>query len=307
MAYGCLKIVWLLVYGLLFDINWCLYVNSLDGEDESQENVVLEAEDHIVEEEVDHDDDDDELDFNSEDEYEEFDDNFMEPEYGEPKVFEIADPVYPFVEIEWKDEVEREADVEEEVLKDPELDPEQIAALKELRKMDRRREAGKTRLNNPNFDIIDETSNLKGLELKLGDVFVNSGVFKEAVREVAISVGREVWFPCNEKGRVKGVCKAKEKGCSWSIWASKYEKNSDSLMLKSMNDTHRCPRKQKNRCANSNWLSKRYTDQLGPGAGFKMSQFMGKVRKDYVLAPSKGQIYRTKRKAEQIVEGSLVA
>ncbi|KAL5549696.1 hypothetical protein UlMin_004927 [Ulmus minor] len=34
---------------------------------------------------------------------------------------------------------------------------------------------------------------------------------------------------------------------------------------------------------------------------------MGKVRKDYVLAPSKGQIYRAKRKVEQIVEGSLVA
>lgn len=28
--------------------------------------------------------------------------------------------------------------------------------------MDRRREAGKTRLNNPNFDIIDEIGNLRG-------------------------------------------------------------------------------------------------------------------------------------------------
>lgn len=143
--------------------------------------------------------------------------------------------------------------------------------------------------------------------MKLGDVFVNSSVFKEAVREVAISVGRKVWFPCNEKGSVKGICKAKENGCSWSLWASKYERNSDSLMLKSMNDTHSCPRKKKNRCANSNWLSKRYTDQLGSRAGFKISQFMRKVRKDYVLEPLKGQIHREKRKVEQIVEGSLVA
>ena len=167
----------------------------------------------------------------------------MEPKYGEPKVFEIVDPVYPFVEMEWKDDVERGGYVEEEVLKDPELDPEQIVALEELRKMDRRKEAGKTRLNNPNFDIIDETSNLKGLELKLEDVFINSDVFKETIREVAISAGRKVWFHCIKKGRVKGVCKAKENGCSWSVWASKYEKNSDSLMLKSMNDTHSCPRK----------------------------------------------------------------
>lgn len=111
-------------YGLLVDTNWCLYVNPLDGEDESQEYVVLKAEDHVVEEEVDHYNDDDELEFNSGDESEEFDDNFMEPEYGEPKELEITNPVYQFVEMEWKDDAEKEDDVEEEVLKDPKLDPE---------------------------------------------------------------------------------------------------------------------------------------------------------------------------------------
>ncbi|KAK3188373.1 hypothetical protein Dsin_027934 [Dipteronia sinensis] len=76
-------------------------------------------------------------------------------------------------------------------------------------------------------------------------------------------------------------------------------------MIKTLNDKHTCPRSNKNRHANSAWLSRRYTNQLRPGGNFKMSDFLGQLRKDYVVQPSRSQVYRAKLKAGEIIEGSL--
>ncbi|KAI9156201.1 hypothetical protein LWI28_002101 [Acer negundo] len=148
-------------------------------------------------------------------------------------------------------------------------------------------------------------SDLRTVNLKIGQIFGNAKVFKEAVREHAIKQGRSIWFPCNEKFRVQGVYKCKLDNCSWSIWASCYEKNNHVLMIKTLNDKHTCPRVQKNRLANSAWLAKRYTEALRPRKEFNMFDFLGKVRKDYVCQPSKAQVYRAKRKAGLLIEGSL--
>ncbi|KAK2640661.1 hypothetical protein Ddye_028456 [Dipteronia dyeriana] len=76
-------------------------------------------------------------------------------------------------------------------------------------------------------------------------------------------------------------------------------------MIKTLNDKHTCPRVQKNRLANSTWLAKRYTKALRPGKEFKMFDLLGKVWKDYVCQPLKAQVYRAKRKAGLLIEGSL--
>ena len=53
-------------------------------------------------------------------------------------------------------------------------------------------------------------------------------------------------------------------------------------------------------------MAKRYTESLIPGE-FKMFKFMGKIRKYYIIAPSKSQVYNAKRKAGVIIEGSLAS
>ncbi|KAK0585213.1 hypothetical protein LWI29_024743 [Acer saccharum] len=102
---------------------------------------------------------------------------------------------------------------------------------------------------------------------------------------------------------VKGICKGKKTNCPWSIWALKYEKNSDAFMIKTLNDKHTCPRINKNRHANSGWLSRRYTKELRHGGNFKISDFLGQVRKDFVVQPSKTQVYRAKLMAGELIEG----
>ncbi|KAI9200853.1 hypothetical protein LWI28_014107 [Acer negundo] len=76
-------------------------------------------------------------------------------------------------------------------------------------------------------------------------------------------------------------------------------------MIKTLNDKHTCPRINKSRHANSDWLSRRYTKELRPRGNFKMIDFLGQVRKGFVVQPSRTQVYRAKLKAGEIIEGSL--
>ncbi|KAK0607472.1 hypothetical protein LWI29_015595 [Acer saccharum] len=240
-------------------------------------------------------------------ESETFDDDFIELEYEEIERWGNED--------QWDDEGEKGLDLV--VMEDKEtglddegekrldhsvaMDDEHKQAMKKLKRMNR----NKWKMKKPTFEQFNMESDLRTVKLKVGQIFGNAKLFKEAAREYAINQGRSIWFPCNEKSRVQGVCKCKLDNCSWSIWASCYEKNSPSSMIKTLNDKHTCPRVQKNRLANSTWLAKRYTEDLRPGKEFKMFDFLGNVRKDYVCQPSKTQVYRAKRKAGLLTEGSL--
>ncbi|KAI9192607.1 hypothetical protein LWI28_025396 [Acer negundo] len=160
-------------------------------------------------------------------------------------------------------------------------------------------------MKNLTFEQFNMEPNFRTVKLKVGQIFGNAKLFKEAVREYAIKQGRSIWFPCNEKSQVQGVCKCKLDSCPWLVWASCYEKNSTTLMIKTLNDKHTCPRVQKNRLTNFAWLAKRYMEALRLRKEFKMFDFLGKVQKDYVCQPSKAQVYRAKRKIGLIIEGSL--
>ncbi|KAI9168814.1 hypothetical protein LWI28_002328 [Acer negundo] len=174
-------------------------------------------------------------------ESETFDDDFIELEYGEIEMGGHED--------QWDDEGEKAGGLvvmkdEEAGLDDKEasLDDEQKKAMKELKRIDRRKWTKKQPAVEPFNMESDLRTDLRTVNLKVGQIFGNAKVFKEAAREHAIKQGRSIWFPCNEKFRVQGVCKCKLDSCSWSIWASCYEKNNPALMIKTLNDKHTCLR-----------------------------------------------------------------
>ena len=123
-------------------------------------------------------------------------------------------------ECDGDDEAEKEADLERDEYKEEELDDEQKLAMKELKKMDGRRWK---KILKPSFEQFNLKRDLRDVNLKVGQIFADAKVFKEAAREHAIKQGRTIWFPCNEKTRVQGVCKGSKgesKKCPWSVWAS---------------------------------------------------------------------------------------
>ena len=91
------------------------------------------------------------------------------------------------------------------------------------------------------------------------------------------------------------------------MYASTYEVNNPGVMIKSMTDKHTYPRVKKNKFANAKLLSQRFTEELKLGGNFRLRDFLEKVREDYVLAPSKCQVYKAKRKVGLIFEGSLAS
>ncbi|KAK3221149.1 hypothetical protein Dsin_015119 [Dipteronia sinensis] len=107
------------------------------------------------------------------------------------------------------------------------MDDEQKQAMKKLKRMDR----NKWKMKKPTFEQFNMESDLRTVKLKVCQIFGNAKLFKEAAREYAINQGRSIWFPYNEKSRVQGVCKCKLDNCSWSIWASCYEKNSPTFFF----------------------------------------------------------------------------
>ncbi|KAL5578836.1 hypothetical protein UlMin_011278 [Ulmus minor] len=183
-----------------------------------------------------------------------------------------------------------------------ELDEEHKEAVKELKRLDYRK-ACKRQLRYKQFDESD----LRNVRLKEGLVFANPKVFKDVVHEYGIKIGRSIMFPCNEKHRVRRVCKGRANGYPWTVYASTFEVNNPGLMIRSLTNMHSCPRVQKNKLANANWLSKKFTEELRPGGNFRLGDFLGKVKQEYVLAPSKNQVYRAKRKAGLLIEGTLAS
>ncbi|KAK3198889.1 hypothetical protein Dsin_022304 [Dipteronia sinensis] len=198
-------------------------------------------------------------------ENEDFDDDFVEPEYQQEEELEVVEHNNAFV-VDGEEQNEGENDEQENSgfeYDESQFDDEQKTALNELRKLDRKRDLKKTKVFNSNFEFFDENSNLRNINLRVGQGFSTGKVFKDAVKEYAIKKGRSILFPCNEPKRVQGVCKMREHGCPW------------------------------------------YTKAIKPGGNFNFGDFIGKVRKDYILAPSRSQVYRAKNKVGEIIQGSL--
>ncbi|KAL2940123.1 Cortactin-binding protein 2 [Bienertia sinuspersici] len=65
---------------------------------------------------------------------------------------------------------------------------------------------------------------LGSFELKspffIGQQFEDAVEFRKAITNYCVSIGRDVDYKRNDKGRIGAACKAKDKGCPWYIWAS---------------------------------------------------------------------------------------
>ncbi|KAI9195619.1 hypothetical protein LWI28_016668 [Acer negundo] len=138
-----------------------------------------------------------------------FDDDFEEPEYMETFEDEEVEVQVQGVIFD-KPNANVEEQNEEPVVNDGELDDEQMQALRELRRLNRKRNSQRTKLR-PKYELYDGVFELKDVKLEVGQVFASSKVFKEAAKEYAIRCGRVIWFPCSEKGRVKGIFKELKK------------------------------------------------------------------------------------------------
>ncbi|XP_028125572.1 uncharacterized protein LOC114322469 [Camellia sinensis] len=103
---------------------------------------------------------------------------------------------------------------------------------------------------NPNTDMADP-------QFKVGMVFGNAKIFKVAVKEHGIKIGKATKIVYNRQ-------------------------------------------------VNFTWLSKKYLETLKSNPSILVQSFKQIVQKDHKVGISRSQVYRTKRKAQELIEGSLM-
>ena len=146
----------------------------------------------------------------------------------------------------------------------------------------------------PERDVNDPT-------FKLGMLFASSDDFRNACREYSIMNKKDIKLRPNEKWRIRAKCKLP---CPWVVFASKYDDN-ETLQIKSFNDVHsNCRPAYKNRNVTAKWLAKRYMENFKNNPQWPVEAIRETDKSDHTVGVSKSKVYRAKRTAKTLINGT---
>ncbi|BFG20891.1 hypothetical protein CerSpe_071650 [Prunus speciosa] len=130
-------------------------------------------------------------------------------------------------------------------------------------------------------------------------------VLKEAVQEYAIIHGKLIKLKKNDGRRLQAVCLGGLK-CPFYLYASKLDKSESTFVIKTMSLEHTCGRVDKLKYASSKWLCNRYSKKLNRDTHLDVKSLQEDVLEDYCMNVTKHQIYRAKKRAKVMIEGSYI-
>ncbi|KAL4357575.1 hypothetical protein AHAS_Ahas09G0200400 [Arachis hypogaea] len=144
--------------------------------------------------------------------------------------------------------------------------------------------------------------------LQVGMKFNTKQEFMEAVRDFTIQKGRQIKFRKNERYRARTVCKWKneEVKCPLVAYASK-DHEEICWQLKTFNNEHKCPRKNKIRIANKKWLAQNLVKKLRKCSNLKHCEVAAYFKRRCDLDLNKSSLTRALIDARNMVYGDAVA
>jgi hypothetical protein len=131
-------------------------------------------------------------------------------------------------------------------------------------------------------------------------LFASVDVFRRAVREVNVRMGKDLKWSKNDPDRVVVVCKKKR--CKYKVYASNV-KGEKSFQIKQMYPKHSCARSYKNTQVTSQWLANKYLETIRVNPEWLLKAFKYQVMHDFKVDVTKYKVYRAKRKAFEIIHG----
>ncbi|KAL6562868.1 hypothetical protein OROHE_005455 [Orobanche hederae] len=137
----------------------------------------------------------------------------------------------------------------------------------------------------------------KKVTLSLGMCFVDADEFRNAIRNHAIQLGRDLIFSINNKVKVQAKCK--NKICDWLVYGSR-GKGDDTFIIKTIYDKHTCPRLNKVVHANSRFLAEKYMEELKINPKWPVNAMMLRLEKENKVSFNKSQLYRCKKKVANL-------
>ncbi|PKI62939.1 hypothetical protein CRG98_016578 [Punica granatum] len=109
------------------------------------------------------------------------------------------------------------------------------------------------------YPEFDENAMFGEVQLELQMLFPNLTMFKKAVTDYNVSIGRVFKFVKNDNERVRAKCRSE--GCKWEIYCS-WSNEVKTFKVKKFVEPHTCARGFKNKQANKKWLAAQLVDEL---------------------------------------------
>ncbi|RYR52386.1 hypothetical protein Ahy_A06g027316 isoform B [Arachis hypogaea] len=138
------------------------------------------------------------------------------------------------------------------------------------------------------------------LQLEVGMKFNTKWDFKEAVREFTIQEGRRIRFRKNDNVRMRATCQVK--GCPWVVYASRDHEDT-CWQIKTFVNDHTCPREDKNKAANRNWVASKLVKKVRKYPNFKHCDAATYFKSRFDLTLNKNSISRALFDARNAVFG----
>nr|XP_027086445.1 uncharacterized protein LOC113708174 [Coffea arabica] len=135
-------------------------------------------------------------------------------------------------------------------------------------------------------------------KFEVGQIFTCKQLFMKACKSHGVVHGRKIKFSKNDGRRATAYCK----DCSWKV-STAVMLDKKTFQIKSMQGKHSCGRTFDHGLANSTFLVDRYKKELAAMADMKVNTLTDKVKTDVNVNISRWQAYRTKKKAESLVNG----
>ncbi|KAL4271437.1 hypothetical protein GQ457_13G024100 [Hibiscus cannabinus] len=112
------------------------------------------------------------------------------------------------------------------------------------------------------FTEFNSATDLDNPELKVGMVFSDRDVLKDAIKNYSLQIMYTIRLKFNDKRRVKAVCKP---GCPWVVWGARlnpHDPLDNTWQIKTMNSQNSCSKEYKNLNLSSKIIAKKIYDYL---------------------------------------------
>ena len=142
---------------------------------------------------------------------------------------------------------------------------------------------------------------IENIEFQEGMTFESPAQFREAVKNYAISHGRNLKFKRSSEISVEAVC---VEHCSWRIYASWCRKRED-FVVKSLNDEHQCSHAPINQQADYRWIAKHFLERFRRDINWKADDIMQEMREKFGIIVPRRTCYAARANARKMIQGSF--
>ena len=157
------------------------------------------------------------------------------------------------------------------------------------------------------FSVHDPSVHWKKMKPHLGERFCNIQELRFCLTNYAVSNGYPICITKSSSIRLQAKCGFDKKGkrCPFKLWAS-WMGDEHSFQVKGLCEDHTCKRDYSHAAlVNPDWIAKQFMKHLCARPKMKAREMREEVKKKFYCLVSRGQCYRAKKKALELINGKL--